>query len=912
MVRAFRDVFTYASVFVGRSRALGVLTEELRRVTGGEPRILWVVGESGIGKTALVRRGLERAPHRRVWISGEESETGLPWGVVLQARAALGLEARIAAGDGADPFEVGAELLTDLASLDEPTAVVVDDLQWADAPSAAALLFALRRVQVEPVLFVLITRPEPGQSLGDSWQRLLADPHRGSTIALDGLDVDDIIELSAAVGTGRLDPDAAQRLHEHTRGHPLHTLVLLEELGADDLRDVGGVLPAPRTLAALTLAKVASLAPPTQQLVEAGAVLGTAFALPIGATVAAITEPLPALEEAMDAGLLERTPSQLVAFTHPLLRGAVYNDLSATRQAELHRAASEATSGRVALHHRARAAGGPDEMLAAEFEKLAEEELAAGRVSSAAEQLRIAATLSPEPEDRDRRVLRAAEALLIGNYPARAKSMRSVVEACAETPYRNLILGIIEFHDGRWSAAKSQLTTAIANDPHSTVAARAQVGLALTYSLEGRWDDALQAVEASHAGDVGWGAGIARYVQAMGLMQLDRADELSTQLRSLDAEGAAANVATLDVLAARGLMKFLNEDIAGAVDDMSTVVQRGRGGEPARFFTATLSFLSEAEYRLGRWDDALVHAELVVSLAESSEELMALLHGLAAAARVYAGRGRFEQAQANIDALQEIAQLIPSWNGQFQAATARALLAQAQGDRDAMYRAAVGLLDESVRPNLVSLRTWRWRALIVEGYLGVNKLEDARAALADLVALVDAHDFDAARPDVARLEGQLAEASGNVESARRHYAAVTDQPDESTVVPLSEPRLRLARGHFLHAQGETRAAIAELRAARASLARLGAVPFIGACDAELEACGLRAAKGSDRDLLALTPREEAVARLVASGLSNREAAAELYVSTKAVEYHLGHIYAKLGITSRRQLAGRLRAEPPGN
>jgi DNA-binding CsgD family transcriptional regulator len=117
----------------------------------------------------------------------------------------------------------------------------------------------------------------------------------------------------------------------------------------------------------------------------------------------------------------------------------------------------------------------------------------------------------------------------------------------------------------------------------------------------------------------------------------------------------------------------------------------------------------------------------------------------------------------------------------------------------------------------------------------------------------------------------------------------------------------MARGRFLRRQGETRAAIDELRAARESLSRLGAVPYIAACDAELEACGLRASTGPDRDLLALTPREEAVAQLVADGLSNREAAGRLYISTKAVEYHLGHIYAKLGISSRRQLASRLRA-----
>src|SRR5262249_28844043 len=96
-----------ASVFVGRQRALDLLADELQRVVRGEPRIVWVVGESGIGKTALVRRCLEQTPVRVVWVSGEETETALPWGLIVQARGALGIEPRQPPGDAADPFEVG-------------------------------------------------------------------------------------------------------------------------------------------------------------------------------------------------------------------------------------------------------------------------------------------------------------------------------------------------------------------------------------------------------------------------------------------------------------------------------------------------------------------------------------------------------------------------------------------------------------------------------------------------------------------------------------------------------------------------------------------------------------------------------------------------------------------------------------
>jgi ATP/maltotriose-dependent transcriptional regulator MalT len=324
--------------------------------------------------------------------------------------------------------------------------------------------------------------------------------------------------------------------------------------------------------------------------------------------------------------------------------------------------------------------------------------------------------------------------------------------------------------------------------------------------------------------------------------------------------------------------------------------------------TASLSFLGETNYRLGYWDDAMVNAELAVSLAETAEEFVALVFARATAAHVYAGRGRFEQAEENVDAIDSMTQVLPSWGARFQVVNARALLAQARGDLDGMYQAILGMLDDSVRSALERMRTWRWRALVVEGLLGAGELDRAAGALADLVLLVETHGLEAARPDAARLEGQLAEARGDVESARHHYGPSGQSVGDADAVPLSEARLRIARGRLLRTQGETRAAIDELRSARHILTRLGALPFLDVCDRELEACGLRASTSGDRDLLALTPREEAVAQLVAEGMSNREVAAQLYVSTKAVEYHLGHIYGKLGIKSRTQLAGRLRAD----
>jgi DNA-binding CsgD family transcriptional regulator len=157
--------------------------------------------------------------------------------------------------------------------------------------------------------------------------------------------------------------------------------------------------------------------------------------------------------------------------------------------------------------------------------------------------------------------------------------------------------------------------------------------------------------------------------------------------------------------------------------------------------------------------------------------------------------------------------------------------------------------------------------------------------------------------DLARLRGRIAEAEGDLAQADVHYATGAASP---TAEPYARGRVLLAHGQLLRRRGRHADAVERLRRARAEFAVLGALPDVHLCDEELDACGERAATRAD-DHAGLTAAELSVAHLVTAGLSNKEAAARLYVSAKAVEYHLGHIYAKLGITSRRQLADRLSA-----
>ena len=155
----------------------------------------------------------------------------------------------------------------------------------------------------------------------------------------------------------------------------------------------------------------------------------------------------------------------------------------------------------------------------------------------------------------------------------------------------------------------------------------------------------------------------------------------------------------------------------------------------------------------------------------------------------------------------------------------------------------------------------------------------------------------------------LAHARGNVTQARDAFVRGQDAAALGDS-PLAQGAFELAYGHFLRRTGRRGAAASRLRTARELLEPLGARPLLARCDVELSACGVRGAHAGGTEDLGLTPREAAVAALVAAGRSNREAGAELYLSTKAIEYHLGNIFAKLGIHSRHELAARLPERDP--
>jgi predicted ATPase len=227
-------------VFVGREPELAVVSGALHAASDGRPQVVVIEGEAGIGKTALLRRCRARSTGFVVLeASGEETETNLELGIVSQLIACSPAEAdppqSRSLGTGAAstvPFAAGADLLALLGAVQDvgPVLVVLDDAHWIDTPSAAALLFALRRLHTDRVCTLIAARPAAAGAVDMGWRRFLADPERVSRIALTGLDGAEVRALASALLDQPLSAGAGERLRAHTGGHPLYVGALVAEL----------------------------------------------------------------------------------------------------------------------------------------------------------------------------------------------------------------------------------------------------------------------------------------------------------------------------------------------------------------------------------------------------------------------------------------------------------------------------------------------------------------------------------------------------------------------------------------------------------------------------------------------------------------------------------------------------------
>lgn len=241
------------------------------------------------------------------------------------------------------------------------------------------------------------------------------------------------------------------------------------------------------------------------------------------------------------------------------------------------------------------------------------------------------------------------------------------------------------------------------------------------------------------------------------------------------------------------------------------------------------------------------------------------------------------------------------------ASLARAHLAAAHGDHAAVIRAIEPLSEISPREALDEPGFWPWHDLYGEALVGAGRSEEADAFLVPNEALAAERNRRTVMARLARVRGRVEAVRGQAKAAEAAFESGLELL-KPLPMPFEWALLELAYGQVLRRQGQRRAAAARLQAAHERFDALGARPYLERCQRELLACGLAPAVRRTFDPRQLTPQELAVARLVAAGLSNQRVASELFVSIKTVQFHLTHIYAKLGVSSRAELVARLKDE----
>lgn len=482
-------------------------------------------------------------------------------------------------------------------------------------------------------------------------------------------------------------------------------------------------------------------------------------------------------------------------------------------------------------------------------------------------------------------------------------ALREEVEATTPSGQRSCVLGTIAFSSGQLGEAEQRFSQALeqaGNDPDSQpLAALAANRLAGTYTLLGEGEKvqafgrralATGCLDAAAASQT-------RTLIAIGASQSDGPRQALAELGHLDADPARVGPVDVDGLSFRGVFRLLAGDLDQAVRDLTASLSLVRRGAVFTLGLRAYSYLALAQYLAGEWDDVLLTAEQGFSAAEihARRYERPLLH--LAAACVPAGRGAAEEADRHARLAEQEAASLDYGQERVYAAMARALVHQAAGDYLGMADALGPWLDGSVLDGRSRVYAVLWRPLLVEGLIGSGQTDKAAAALDQLRA--DSGQAGYLRPALAWLEGWLAEQRGAVDEARRIYQGGEDSA--GTGSPVHAARLLLAHGRLLRRTGNRKDAVERLRRANTLFGGLRAAPFVARVEAELAACHLPGNPAKKQSALALTSRETEVAHLVGKGLSNPEIAAELYISRKAVEYHLSNIYAKCGLPGRQEL-----------
>jgi DNA-binding CsgD family transcriptional regulator len=935
-----------SSMTVGRDAELRRLRDSLAR----PPALVLIEGEAGMGKTRLVRELLAHADlagTARLLGRSTRLRKPLPFGPVVDALAGAAhllpgpaeLSPVTAALRPLLP-ELAARLppplepvgnrrqerhrifrgFRDLLAGLGPAVLVLEDVHWADADTEELLRFLVGRLP-ERLGLALTYRPE---DLADPTAPVLATPPAADVtylhVALRPLEAADVARLAHAAGL-RLDRQAAERLYERTGGVPLaveETIAQLRDLSSANGRPIAAALaelPVPPSLHSQVRERVSRLGAAARRLAQAAAVLSGPASESLLTRVAGLSpsQATAGLVELVRRSVVRPDDRQRYAFRHALAQQAVRESVAEPVRQHLHRRAVQAMRAldpppldQLAYH--CKAAG-----LTADWlryaEAAADHALARGDDAAAAQVLHDVVTC-PEagPETRARLAFKLGRAALTGTgYAAALSALRSVLADSLPAPVRGLLrlcLGLLlrtradSAGDG-WTELEQAVTEL--ECPGAT--ALAMAGLGLPYLPDGAHvDDHLrwlaQADRAAADGADPAVVELVRGIHAGALVSVG--DPAGWWMVGPVPDAAPPPDATrstqrclLTVYLAWSATCVGHHRVAETLLEAARQTCPGTGGDQLSRCLAGVGLLHD--YAVGRWDGL---AERAAAAGQSTPDVDVLASG----ARLVCGllwlaTGELRTAAAHLEAVEGPVPMAVS------AAAGRARLAVLTGD----VAAAVRWIRQAV--TLVRQKgVWCWAADLVPTAVAVlardpRTRSEARSLLDEFTAGVSGRDSPLAQVAVTAARAALAEAEGDHRTgahlygvAARGYAAVP-RPYDSAAAWESRGRCLLAAG---------KDGTPEITEAMTVFERLSATRDVARCRHLLRSLGRRLPHHRGRrgygDML--SPREREVVRLVRNGLTNREIAEALFLSSRTVEAHVARALRKLGVGSRRELAGR--------
>jgi DNA-binding CsgD family transcriptional regulator len=912
---------------VGRERELERAEVFLRDVEGGSAALV-LEGEAGIGKTTLwleVIRSAEARGFRVLQAGSVQTEVGLSYAALTdlvgasfdavrgmlpepQARAlAVALLRDDSAVADARATAVGlVGILAELAG-DGPVLVAVDDVQWLDAASERALRFAARRLP-ERIGLLLTRRGEPGEELPLGLAGALREDRVGRLVLLP-------LSLAALhhIISGRLDWSPARpllgRLGDACGGNPFFALEIARALMAvRDEQALGDPLPVPPSLRELLAIRLQRLSAAAREIVFVAAALLRPSLETLTAAVGPNVDVGSALIEAEEEGVL-RSEQGRILFAHPLLASAVYGSASAQRRRALHRQLAQlASDPEERARHLAQGTTGLDSKAAAEIEVGARRAARRGAQDAAAELFEAAHRMTPadDADELARRLLGHASALNAVGDSAGARSLAQRSVESARAPSLRVaglsLLGTLAWFGGDAAGAVARLEQALdaAGDDRQLqgpiyaklvrfsftldferAAVHADAALAL---LDEEREPALLAhvlIDRFFAGAL-LGRPVAYELFARGV---------ELEVRALERGPDAPHPIPL-------IWYWCTDesDLARARHAIEDEWYSERGEEVWQ--ANRRAHMAPIELRAGHWDVAERYAEESCAALEQVDVHGPMLLVFEKRALVDAHRGRIERARTTLEALiGEFERAGQAW----WAALALATLAFAEfsaGDHMAVDRALARMHEHAGSLGVKDVVQDRSEPFHIESLLALGQVDHARKVLARLEErgrilprLWISVTLPRARALVLAAEGDLTAAFAALDALDWELASR---------LPFDLAWTLLVKGRLLRRNKQKRAAADTLRHAHDVFEQLGAPRWVDEARGEFQRVGLRPAAPDE-----LTESERRVAELVATGVTNREAAAQLFMSPKTVEATLARVYRKLGIHSRAQLGARL-------